>query len=157
MNSTNNHKNPSKGWGKMQTCPPCGVFDYYAIFFHFFSCLPLELFCIIQWISENFSHVFVWLHCRPLYSTFQSPWADGPCRPQDIDYHVPSEYLINVFIREKLAPIKLHKYGEDLLFYMFYSNPGDILQLAASSELWVLFSFHSSSLFNSLVSGSYPL
>jgi len=40
-----------------------------------------------------------------------------------------------MFIREKLSPIKLSKYGEDLLFYLFYSNPGDILQLAASSEL----------------------
>lgn len=62
-----------------------------------------------------------------LYSTFQSPWADAPCRPQDIDYHVPSEYLTNVFIREKLAPIKLNRYQEDLLFYLFYVNGGDVL------------------------------
>ena len=72
---------------------------------------------------------------RPLYSTFQSPWAESPCRPQDIDYHVPTEYLTNTFIREKLSPIKLNKYGEDLLFYLFYTNPGDVLQMAASSEL----------------------
>jgi CCR4-NOT transcription complex subunit 2 len=71
-----------------------------------------------------------------LYSTFQSPWADAPCRPQDIDYHVPSEYLTNVFIREKLAPIKLNRYQEDLLFYLFYVNGGDVLQLAAAAELY---------------------
>lgn len=71
-----------------------------------------------------------------LYSTFQSPWADAPCRPQDIDYHVPSEYLTNVFIREKLAPIKLNHYHEDLLFYLFYVNGGDVLQLAAAAELY---------------------
>ncbi|XP_013381690.1 CCR4-NOT transcription complex subunit 2 isoform X2 [Lingula anatina] len=71
-----------------------------------------------------------------LYSTFQSPWADAPCRPQDIDFHVPSEYLTNIFIRDKLAPIKLNRYGEDLLFFLFYMNGGDMLQLAAAAELY---------------------
>ncbi|KAL5010503.1 hypothetical protein ScPMuIL_012808 [Solemya velum] len=71
-----------------------------------------------------------------LYSTFQSPWADSPCRPQDIDFHVPAEYLTNIFIREKLAPIKLNRYGEDLLFFLFYMNGGDVLQLAAAIELY---------------------
>ncbi|KAK2159783.1 hypothetical protein LSH36_146g01022 [Paralvinella palmiformis] len=71
-----------------------------------------------------------------LYSTFQSPWAESPCRPQDIDFHVPSEYLTNVFIREKLAPIKFNRYQEDLLFFLFYMNGGDVLQLAAAAELY---------------------
>jgi CCR4-NOT transcription complex subunit 2 len=71
-----------------------------------------------------------------LYSTFQSPWAEAPCRPQDIDYNVPAEYLTNVYIREKLAPIKLNRYQEDLLFYLFYVNGGDVLQLAAAAELY---------------------
>ncbi|CAG2213044.1 CNOT2 [Mytilus edulis] len=53
-----------------------------------------------------------------LYSTFQSPWKDLPCRPQDI------------------APIKLNRYGEDLLFYLFYMNGGDVLQLASAAELY---------------------
>ena len=34
-----------------------------------------------------------------LYPTFGGPWADTPCRPQDIDYHVPHEYLTNQAIR----------------------------------------------------------
>lgn len=71
-----------------------------------------------------------------LYSTFQSPWVDLPCRPQDIDFHVPAEYLTNIYIREKLAPIKLNRYGEDLLFFLFYMNGGDVLQLAAAAELY---------------------
>jgi len=76
-----------------------------------------------------------------LYSTFQSPWADSPCRPQDIDlscstdFHVPQEYLTNIFIRDKLAPIKLNRYGEDLLFFLFYMNGGDVLQLMVAAEL----------------------
>jgi len=71
-----------------------------------------------------------------LYPYFGGPWAEAPCRPQDIDYHVPQEYLINSQIRDKLAPVKLNRYKDDLLFYMFYTNPGDVLQLAAAAELY---------------------
>ena len=34
-----------------------------------------------------------------LYPTFGGPWAETPCRPQDIDFHVPFEYLTNTTIR----------------------------------------------------------
>ncbi|XP_078481207.1 CCR4-NOT transcription complex subunit 2 isoform X2 [Ciona intestinalis] len=71
-----------------------------------------------------------------LYHKFQSPFSRQPCRLQDIDFFVPSEYLTNAHIRDKLAPIKLNRYGEDLLFFVFYSNPGDVLQLAAAAELY---------------------
>ena len=50
---------------------------------------------------------------------------------------MPSEYLTNLHIRERLAPIKLSKYGEDTLFYLFYTNINDVLQLAAAAELLV--------------------
>ncbi|KAM6985357.1 CCR4-NOT transcription complex subunit 2-like isoform 2-T2 [Aplochiton taeniatus] len=71
-----------------------------------------------------------------LYPKFASPWASAPCRPQDIDFHVPSEYLTNIHIRDKLAVIKLSRYGEDLLFYLYYMNGGDLLQLLAAVELF---------------------
>uniref|UniRef100_A0A1B6E6A9 NOT2/NOT3/NOT5 C-terminal domain-containing protein n=1 Tax=Clastoptera arizonana TaxID=38151 RepID=A0A1B6E6A9_9HEMI len=71
-----------------------------------------------------------------LYPNFGGPWAEHPCRPQDIDYHIPPEYLINCGIREKLAQIKLTKYKDDLLFYMFYTNTGELMQLAAAAELY---------------------
>ncbi|XP_029681383.1 CCR4-NOT transcription complex subunit 2-like isoform X1 [Takifugu rubripes] len=71
-----------------------------------------------------------------LYPKFASPWASSPCRPQDIDFHVPSEYLTNIHIRDKLAAIKLSRYGEDLLFYLYYMNGGDLLQLLATVELF---------------------
>ncbi|XP_063908103.1 regulator of gene activity [Zophobas morio] len=71
-----------------------------------------------------------------LYPTFGGPWAEYPCRPQDIDFHVPPEYLINHAIRDKLASMKLSRYKDDLLFFMFYNNVGDVLQLAAASELY---------------------
>ncbi|KAI4878061.1 hypothetical protein NFI96_011661, partial [Prochilodus magdalenae] len=71
-----------------------------------------------------------------LYPKFASPWVSVPCRPQDIDFHVPSEYLTNLHIRDKLAAIKLSRYGEDLLFYLYYMNGGDLLQLLAAVELF---------------------
>ena len=51
------------------------------------------------------------------------------------DFNVPPEYRINSYIREKLAPFKLGRYGEDVLFYLYYTNEGDVLQLAAAAEL----------------------
>ncbi|GLV40536.1 Regena [Carabus blaptoides fortunei] len=71
-----------------------------------------------------------------LYPTFGGPWAEQPCRPQDIDFHVPPEYLINTSIRDKLAPVKLNRYKDDLLFFLFYNNVGDVLQVAAACELY---------------------
>lgn len=35
----------------------------------------------------------------------------------------------------QLAAIKLSRYGEDLLFYLYYMNGGDLLQLLAAVEL----------------------
>uniref|UniRef100_A0A2M3Z246 Putative ccr4-not transcription complex subunit 2 n=1 Tax=Anopheles braziliensis TaxID=58242 RepID=A0A2M3Z246_9DIPT len=70
-----------------------------------------------------------------LYPSFGGPFADAPARPQDIDYSVPPEYLINMSIRDKLSKLTLQKYKDDLLFYLFYTNVGDMMQLAAAAEL----------------------
>lgn len=72
-----------------------------------------------------------------LYSNFPGPWSDLGLKPHEIDYPVPSEYLIYHQIRDKLAPIrdKINRYGEDTLFYLYYSFPNDLLQIAAASEL----------------------
>uniref|UniRef100_A0A4Y0AQ36 NOT2/NOT3/NOT5 C-terminal domain-containing protein n=1 Tax=Anopheles funestus TaxID=62324 RepID=A0A4Y0AQ36_ANOFN len=70
-----------------------------------------------------------------LYPCFGGPFADAPARPQDIDYPVPPEYLINMSIRDKLSKLTLQKYKDDLLFYLFYTNVGDMMQLAAAAEL----------------------
>ena len=49
-------------------------------------------------------------------------------------------FIINYWVffynfRDKLAPVKLNRYKDDVLFYMFYTNVGDVLQLAAAAEL----------------------
>lgn len=72
-----------------------------------------------------------------LYSTFPGPWSESPLKPHEIDYPVPSEYLIHHQVRDKLAPIreKLARYGDDTLFFLFYMFPNDLLQIGAANEL----------------------
>ena len=47
-----------------------------------------------------------------LHPSFGGPWAEQPCRPQDIDFHVPPEYLVNSAIRyitmSRLVIVVLH-------------------------------------------------
>lgn len=71
-----------------------------------------------------------------LYHSFLSPFSDVPCRLQDIDYPVPTEYIMNGQIKEKLAPIDVSRYNEDTLFYLFHMNGGDLMQLQAASVLY---------------------
>lgn len=59
-------------------------------------------------------------------------------RPQDIDFPVIPEYLVNASIRDKLSTLSLKKYKDELLFFLFYTNVGDFMQLAAAAELCVL-------------------
>ncbi len=51
--------------------------------------------------------------------------------------HAPQcSVLIDLFnFRDKLAPVKLNRYKDDILFFLFYTNVGDVLQLAAAAEL----------------------
>jgi CCR4-NOT transcription complex subunit 2 len=71
-----------------------------------------------------------------LYHSFLSPFSDVPCRLQDIDFPVPTEYIINCQIKEKLAPVDPSRYSEDTLFFLFYMNAGEIMQLQAASALY---------------------
>ncbi|XP_063696534.1 regulator of gene activity [Culicoides brevitarsis] len=71
-----------------------------------------------------------------LYPSFGGPFCDAPARPQDIDFNVPPEYLINSSIKEKLSPVTLKKYKDDLLFFLFYTNVGEFIQLSAAAELY---------------------
>ncbi|EDV94824.1 regulator of gene activity isoform X2 [Drosophila grimshawi] len=70
-----------------------------------------------------------------LHPTFAGPFVEQPCRAQDVEYNVPPEYLINFAIRDKLTAPALKKLQEDLLFFLFYTNIGDMMQLMAAAEL----------------------
>ena len=55
---------------------------------------------------------------------------------ENLDFAVPSEYIINSQIKDKLAPIDLSRYNEDTLFFLFYMSTGDLMQLQAASMLY---------------------
>jgi hypothetical protein len=74
---------------------------------------------------------------RNLYHSFLSPFADVPCRLQDVDFLAsPTEYLVNAQIKDKLAPIDTSRYSDDTLFYLFYMCGGDLIQLQAAAALY---------------------
>lgn len=53
-------------------------------------------------------------------------------------YAQKKSQLLIIVPPSQLAAIKLARYGEDLLFYLYYMNGGDLLQLLAAVELWVV-------------------
>ncbi|XP_050063813.1 CCR4-NOT transcription complex subunit 2-like isoform X2 [Aphis gossypii] len=70
-----------------------------------------------------------------IYTTFAGPFESAPLGPHNIDFDVPPEYRVQDKIKDKLAPINLSKYEEDLLFYLFYTHFGEVMQLSVSDEL----------------------
>lgn len=66
---------------------------------------------------------------------FGGPFSDMPCRPQDIDFIVPSEYLTNDKICEKLMKMNLDSLIDDTIFMLYYTNPRDIMSVACRDEL----------------------
>lgn len=71
-----------------------------------------------------------------LYPSFGGPWSDQPLKLFEIDYPVPSEYLVSSSIRDKLSHLTLQNYHEDTIFFLFYMFPKDMLQIAAAIELY---------------------
>ena len=54
-----------------------------------------------------------------LFPTFGGPWAETPCRPQDIDFHVPHEYLTNTAIRYAAMATSQFKLTLNMGFIVF--------------------------------------
>jgi len=67
-----------------------------------------------------------------LYATFASPFSSSPLK-REPDYSIPSCY----YMQPELArpDNKMSLFSEDTLFYIFYSMPGDIMQIASANEL----------------------
>ena len=76
------------------------------------------------------------MNIRDLYPTFGSPWTDFcVARPQDMAYPVPSEYLVGVYIRDKLPPPPFEHMSQETLFWLFYNCTQEQMQLLAAKEL----------------------
>lgn len=70
-----------------------------------------------------------------LYPTFRGPWAEQPTGLRDFDPRLPAEYTLGESVRERLGDIRMDRYGKDVLFFIFYMFPGDLLQVLAAAEL----------------------
>jgi len=68
-----------------------------------------------------------------LYSTFASPWAEGPSR-REPEFFIPMCYYMQTPLPSPV--LKMSLFSEETLFYIFYSMPRDLLQAAAASELY---------------------
>ena len=67
-----------------------------------------------------------------LYSTFASPWADGPSR-REPEFSLPMCYYMQP---PTLKSGHIQKFQLETLFYIFYMLPKDTLQAVAASELY---------------------
>ncbi|KAL9128560.1 MAG: hypothetical protein Q9217_002793 [Psora testacea] len=69
---------------------------------------------------------------EPLYPTWTGPFADANARPLQPDFQLPDCYTVtNVHrVREKLPG-----FSDETLFWIFYTQPRDILQELAATEL----------------------
>jgi len=67
-----------------------------------------------------------------LFSSFASPFSEEPIS-KDPELQIPSCYIIRPPLP---APNdKMNLFSDETLFYIFYSMPGDALQIAAAHEL----------------------
>eukprot|EP00755_Sulcionema_specki_P025138 Sspe_Gene.82641::Locus_54167_Transcript_1_1_Confidence_1.000_Length_598::g.82641::m.82641/K12605/CNOT2, NOT2; CCR4-NOT transcription complex subunit 2 len=67
-----------------------------------------------------------------LYSTLCCPWADSPARVQP-EFRLPQCYSLQP---PQLRFTMFQRFNIETLFYIFYSMPRDVLQLAAAHELY---------------------
>ena len=68
---------------------------------------------------------------EPLHPTFCSPWSDASVKVQP-DIKIPACYFVSP---PQLKFAMFQKFQLETLFYIFYSMPRDVLQLAAAQEL----------------------
>lgn len=67
----------------------------------------------------------------PLYPTFAAPWNDAATLVIP-EYRVPACYKVEV---GRITYNTFQKFSEPTCFYVFYSMPKDLLQVAAAKEL----------------------
>jgi CCR4-NOT transcription complex subunit 2 len=68
----------------------------------------------------------------PIYPTFGAPYSDVPYLRRQPEYRIPECYLVSAPVIKYTLFQKLHI---QTVFYIFYSMPRDVLQVAAAREL----------------------
>lgn len=92
--------------------------------------------------SEIFGHEAAGLnvdaHCcaceaNKLHACFAGPLEGGRCAPHEVNYDIPLYYRRNN--ERELPQPKIEQMEVELLFFFFYTYPGDMMQMLAAAEL----------------------
>ena len=67
-----------------------------------------------------------------LHTTFASPWSEAKVRPTNPDYNIPACYTVR---NTQPLDSKFKLFGEETLFYIFYTMPRDVIQEIVAAEL----------------------
>lgn len=73
-----------------------------------------------------------------LYSSFITPWSDSKTVQAlniEPEYHLSSSYNV----QPPPAQSKIGNFSDETLFFIFYSQPKDLMQEMAAHELYVVF------------------
>ncbi|KAL1229583.1 CCR4-NOT transcription complex subunit [Trichinella spiralis] len=105
----------------------------------FFQKLPtMDANLVALYVGEDLTQVGVDLTSREqnLFPSFAGSLADGPLPCHNMEGDIPEEYLTHSRVCERVLPVKLNRYNEDLLFFMFYTFVGESYQIGAAAELY---------------------
>ncbi|KAH8402953.1 hypothetical protein KR222_000977, partial [Zaprionus bogoriensis] len=88
-------------------------------------------------LSQIFGHDVDTHYCaceaNKLYATFAGPLQGGRCTPHEVHHDVPLHYR-RAGARDLPQP-KTDQMEVELLFFFFYTYPGDMMQMLAAAEL----------------------
>ncbi|KAE9521845.1 hypothetical protein AGLY_017757 [Aphis glycines] len=133
-----NHVNISIANGMVSDIPGSMLRDQFGIIGHLVSMRAVEYDRKFSTLTYGHDLTSLGMNLNSpeyIYTTFAGPFESAPLGPHNIDFDVPPEYRVQDKIKDKLAPINLSKYEEDLLFYLFYTHFGEVMQLSVSDEL----------------------
>ncbi|XP_032307352.2 regulator of gene activity [Drosophila ananassae] len=93
---------------------------------------------LIPQILEHESNLNLETHCcaggsGSLHSSFSGPFLPGRCAPHELNFEVPMNYRMAG--RLGLQQPKTEQMEVELLFFFFYTYPGDMMQLLSAAEL----------------------
>ncbi|KAL8831029.1 MAG: hypothetical protein Q9170_005479, partial [Blastenia crenularia] len=69
---------------------------------------------------------------EPLWPTWSGPFAEPNARPLQPDFHLPECYTVDNVHRVKE---KISSFSDETLFWIFYTQPRDLMQELAATEL----------------------
>ncbi|MES1902496.1 MAG: CCR4-NOT transcription complex subunit 2 [Paramarteilia canceri] len=70
-----------------------------------------------------------------MHESFPSPFIHHCSMELPFDALTPPEYAVDAFLKDAMHRLKVERLPDETLFFLFYTKPGDYLQLVASTAL----------------------